>query len=59
MYAVHPIFNCVVPSVVEGDVLIFAVEVFLVIGVGQAVGGGQVGQETVGQLQVAGGSSEG
>ena len=43
-----------VPSVVKGDVLISAVEVFLVIGVGQAVGGqavggGQVGQETVGQ----------
>ena len=48
-----------VPSVVEGDVLISVVEVFLVFGVGQAVGGGQVGQETVGQLQVAGGSSEG
>ena len=39
------------PSVVEGDVMISIVEVFLS---GQAVGGGQVGQ-----LQRAGGSSEG
>ena len=50
-----------VPSVVEGDVLISIEEVveFKVIGVGLAGGGGQVGQETVEQLQRAGGSRVG